>query len=492
VNRPNVLYIMCDQFRFDCIAALGNPIVRTPNLDRLAARGAVFENAYSTCPVCVPARYTIRTGREPAVTGCYWNAVPEAMDGQAENMEARCGDYLARTMSRLGYRTFGVGKFHAHPDPYEDLGYEIQMHTEELWDTQECRMKDAYASFMHREHPEYDHIHQLHGERTNMYYVPQMSPFPPELTVEGFVAGKAVQQLEKDDKRPYFGFVSFVGPHPPCAPPAPYHMLYDPDDIPNPILGDPETDHMDEEIPTMNYSIWADGINDFGARNLRSRYLAEITYIDDCIGKILDAVEQRGDGDNTLIAFFSDHGDGLGDHHMWQKENYFEQATRVPFLVSWPGQITPGRRQDLVCLTDLFGLATAAAGAEEIRDGISLWNVLQGGEGREHLFAVHGKPGTLYFKCMVRMGDWKYIFMANGDREQLFNLKEDPMELVNRAQEGCGAFRRIAENECRRAGLRAALEDGHMRTFPFRQWSRNRIRQFDRSFGEYDFTTKRR
>ena len=98
MKRPNVLYIMCDQFRWDCIAALGNPYVRTPNLDRLAARGLSFSRAYSTCPVCVPARYTLRTGREPWHTGCYANEVPAPMDRQAGNMEDRCGPYLPRVM----------------------------------------------------------------------------------------------------------------------------------------------------------------------------------------------------------------------------------------------------------------------------------------------------------------------------------------------------------------------------------------------------------
>ena len=98
MSKPNILYIMCDQFRYDCIASLGNKEVRTPNIDRLVRRGIAFENAYSTCPVCVPARYTLRTGCEPAVTGCYQNEAPEAMDGLPDNMKERCGDYLASVM----------------------------------------------------------------------------------------------------------------------------------------------------------------------------------------------------------------------------------------------------------------------------------------------------------------------------------------------------------------------------------------------------------
>ena len=192
-QRPNILYLMCDQFRFDCIAAQGNPYVATPNLDRLVRRGISFDNAYSTCPVCAPARLTLRTGREPYTTLCYDNGAPRPMPGMSEDLHERCGDYLAREMTRRGYRTFGIGKFHSTQSTLEDMGYDEQMNTEEMWSNPEERARDAYAGFMMREHPEYNHIQQLHGERTNMYYFPQLSPFPPRLTVEGFVADRVVE-----------------------------------------------------------------------------------------------------------------------------------------------------------------------------------------------------------------------------------------------------------------------------------------------------------
>src|SRR5438093_11335905 len=115
LTRPYILFIMTDQQRFDTIAALGNPHIYTPNMDRLVRRGITFSNAYATCPVCVAARYTIRTGCEPATTRVFTNAKASAVAGQAVEMEARCGAYLGRTMSRLGYRTFGGGKFHKNP-----------------------------------------------------------------------------------------------------------------------------------------------------------------------------------------------------------------------------------------------------------------------------------------------------------------------------------------------------------------------------------------
>ena len=491
--RPNILFLMCDQFRFDCIAALGNKKILTPNIDRLVHRGVTFTNAYSPCPVCIPARYVLRTGSEPYTTKCFSNSFGKKPGD--DDMPARTGKYLASAMKDRGYYTFGIGKFHTRPDPYEDCGYDIQMNMEEeLWKTEEERLRDAYAGFIRREHPEYNHIQQLHGERTNMYYMPQASPFPPELTVEAYVASQAIEQIETVRNKPYFGFVSFVGPHPPCAPPVPYNLLYNPDEMDAPVVGDIKLDHMDEQIPWMNYLIWADGINDFGAKNFKSRYYGEITYIDNCIGKILDAVEAREDADNTLICFFADHGDHLGDHHAWQKESYFEQSCHIPFLLSWPAKYGDDEKCDaLVTLSDLFGIATAAAGEPEYRDGYPVLDMLYGNAApRDYLFACHETPGTGRFKAMIRQGDYKYIYMANGGQEQLFNLKDDPNELVNlndairRAE-----MKHILENHCRRDGLWEALdENGCIRAFEYTARPLIRVHQFDASFGVHDFTFK--
>ena len=491
MSKPNILFLMCDQFRFDCIAALGNPRIKTPNIDRLVKRGIAFTNAYSTCPVCVPARYTVRTGCEPYTTKCYSNSYMSSVRNTDDTMNGRCGDYLASVMRRRGYYTFGIGKFHTVPDMFEDCGYDVQLNTEEMWSTLEERKKDAYAGYMLREHPEFSHIQQLHGERTNMYYVPQLSPFPPELTVEGFAAAKAVDQLEKAKNAPYFGFVSFVGPHPPCAPPVPYNLLYNPDMMTDPVKGDIETDLMDEQIKWMNHVIWADELNDFDARNLKSRYYAEITYIDDCIGKILDAVEKRPDADNTLICFFSDHGDHLGDHHAWQKESYFEASCHVPFLLSWPKRFNGGIRNDsIVALTDLFAIATGASGDTIVRDGHDVLSQMDGKtEKRDHLFAVYGEPGTATFKTMIRQGDWKYIYMYNGRREQLFNLCDDPNELCNVSDPAkLAEMRALTAAEFAEHGLESMLENGRPKAMEYTERPLFRIHQFDASSGIYDFT----
>lgn len=487
-KRPNIVYIMCDQFRFDCIAAAGNDVVKTPNIDRLVDRGVTYTNAYSPCPVCIPARYSIRTGRDSFNTGCYCNEEPIAPEGRAsDHIEGWTGDYLPRVLTSAGYRTFGIGKFHTCPEQYEELGFEKHIHTEEMWDTRELRAKDGFIRFIEDEHPQFSYLEQVHGERTNMYYAPQLSSLPAELTVESFVADKAVEQIGSDDPRPYFGMVSFIGPHPPCAPPIPYNRMYDPDGMSNPVTGDIADDHYDEQIPWMNSIIYADEINDAWARNLKTRYLGEISYIDSCIGRVLDAIEAREDSADTAICFFADHGDMLGDHHGWQKESFYEPSVRVPFLLSYPQMLKSGSTSDdLVSLTDLFALATTLAGVQETRDGIDILH-----DTREYLHAFYGRPGTRRFKIMIRYRDWKYIYMANGGREQLFDLESDPTEMHNLAAEQpeiLGRLRAKAAEICsENIDLKSMVDDGDLVSYPFEARPLGRLHQFAFSLDVTDY-----
>jgi len=490
-TRPDILFIMTDQQRFDTIAALGNSHIYTPNLDRLVRRGIAFSNAYATCPVCVAARYTIRTGCDAATTRVFSNAKADPVAGQAKEMEARCGPYLARVMSHLGYRTFGIGKFHTYPWD-EDVGYETMWRSEETYHPP-AREGDDYGSWLAREHPEFDFLEQPMGERSEMYYLPQRSPLPVELGAEWWAADRAVEEIVKsDDSRPFFGFVSFMGPHPPLAPPIPFNRMYNPERMPELVLGNIEEDHLDEEIPYMRHAVWADAINPALAKIVKARYYAEITYLDHCLGRILDAIDARPNSDNVLICFFSDHGDLLGDHHGWQKQNFFEAACRFPLLLSWPATLPAGTVQtELISLADLFGIATEAAGACELREGMDVLKMLRGQcEQRKYLIGMVEVPGSQDFKVMVVTNEWKYIFMANGGREQLFNLKRDPNELSNCVRSSLGIrgdLYALAGKACRTPGAMDALDGDKLRVFPFRKRTPTRICQFDRSHGVLGF-----
>ncbi len=466
--KPNILCIMTDQMRFDAIAELGNPDIYTPNLDRLVRRGAVMSRAYSNCPVCVPARYAIRTGSSPLRSGSFQN---EPAIGKGL-MEERCGEFLAKAMRRRGYRTFGIGKFHAM-SPDTDIGYDVRLHCEDLeWPG------DDYVNAMRR-HPEYGDVEQYHGERTEMYYQPQLSPVPAKLKSESWVTDRSLEQMSADDDRPWFGFVSFLGPHPPFAPPEPYNRMYDPDRMRDPVAGPDDIDFMDERVRWNRYFVFAEEMSNAHFRTLRARYYGTISYIDSCIGRLLDAVD-----DDTFICFTADHGEFLGDHQAIQKENFFEESVHVPMLISWPGQIDAGSSCDAVTmLSDLFGLFTSAAGDLELRDGADLFGVLQGrAEPRETAFSYSSAPGTLDFRAMALRGPWKYIFHANGGGELLFNLDEDPREHVNRIKDSSALSDElrttlIAEMKRFPAGL-PGLENGTLKTFPRTPLKMERVYQF--------------
>ncbi len=268
--------------------------------------------------------------------------------------------------------------------------------------------------------------------------------------------------------------------------------MYDPDRLPDIVLGSVEEDHLDEEIPFMRYAVWAEAINPALARIVKARYYGEISYLDHCLGRILDAIEARPKSENVLVCFFSDHGDLLGDHHGWQKHNFFEAACRVPLLLSWPATLSKETvRNELISLADLFGIATEAAGQCDVREGINVLKLLRGEcARRQYLVGMVEPPGSHDFKLMVVTDEWKYIFMANGGREQLFNLRQDPNELSNSVASDSKIrddLHALGVQACQAPGAIDALDGKKLRAFPFRERPRTRIYQFDRSRGVVGF-----
>jgi arylsulfatase len=408
----------------------------------------------------------------------------------AKDVASRCGPYLAKTLAQRGYRTWGIGKFHTKPWG-EDLGFERQLHCEENHRSVEAFARDDYVQWLQKNHPEFDHLEQVHGERTDMYYTPQTRAQPAAACAETWVTDRAIDELSDDDARPFFGFVSYVQPHPPIAPPVPYNRMFNPDDMADPVIGDSAINQADPYPVWMNYLIWAEDVSTPQARQIKARYYGEIAFLDTCIGRMLERLRARPDFDNTLIVFFSDHGDMLGDHGLWQKESYFEAACRIPFLVSWPAELTAGQNyHDLVSLTDLFALATSAAGDCEERDGHDLLRAFQHQSApRQHLIGLHEEPNGDLFKAMVRQGDWKYIWIANGGQELLLNPSLDPTESRLRNVEHPDILNRLRvtlQEHLKTEGVRDALTaDGDLFARPRQAPEPQRILQFERGVDNY-------
>lgn len=302
-KRPNILHILTDQQRFDTLAAHGNPVIRTPNLDRLVREGVSFQRAYTPSPECVPARASMITGHYPGRTGCYSNGQPMPSEDEPS--------FMSR-LTEAGYRTHGVGKCHFTPDPYAMRGFQSRDTQEEL---PKERMRDDYSR--HLVEAGYERVLEPHGVRGEMYYVPQVNLLPEEEHPTHWVADRSLDfiRAQESSEQPWYLYTSFIHPHPPFAPPGPWHKYYRGPEMPLPNI----PGNLDELLCYVNHSQNRVKYRDQGLdmnliRQMRAYYFACIEFIDTQIGRILDELEATGQLDNTLIYFGADHGEYLGDY----------------------------------------------------------------------------------------------------------------------------------------------------------------------------------
>lgn len=421
-DRPNILHLFTDQQRFDTIAALGNPIIRTPHLDRLVREGTVFQRAYSPSPECVPARCSMITGAYPGRTGCY------------SNEQAMVSEELPTLMSRLtdaGYRTHGVGKCHFTPNSHALRGFETRQIQEEM---PLVREKDDYARWLVEKG--WGEVLEPHGVRGEMYYIPQPSVLPEACHPSRWVGDQALDFLDEGSDRPWYLFASFIQPHPPFSPPSPWHKLYRASQMPLPDI--PE--NRDNLLAFINhfqnrYKYRDRGMDENLIRCLRAYYYACISFIDVQVGRILARLEETGALDDTLILFSSDHGEYLGDFGCFGKRGIHDVSSRIPMVVRWPGGAHAGARCERpVSLVDLAPTFLEAAGipyGSDEFDGVSLRSIWSGEVDRPVVFSQyqHGASG-LYMAVNER---WKYGYSAADGQDYLFDLDSNPREHVNLA-----------------------------------------------------------
>ena len=315
--RPNILLIFTDQQRHDALGAAGNPIIRTPNLDRLAAEGVRFANAYSPSPVCVPARCAMITGQYPHHNGCYDNSDPMPVDRPS----------LMDALTGAGYRTHGIGKMHFTPDSLALRGFQTRERSEEIPD---AVADDDYLQFLAANGCDY--VHDLMGPRGEMYYIPQPAQVPARLHNTQWVGDRAVEFIGgAGDGDPFFLFASFIHPHPPFSPPTPWNKLYRAPDMPLPHR---PTDYEALQVHINRfqnrYKFRDQGFDLNLARTQKAYYYGCVSFVDYQIGRILDALAATGRLDDTLIVFASDHGEFLGDYGCYGKRAMLDPAARIP------------------------------------------------------------------------------------------------------------------------------------------------------------------
>lgn len=430
-SQPNILFLFTDQLRADALGCTGGWI-RTPNIDRLAEEGTRFSQCFTNSPVCIPARASLATGRYPHNTGIWKNCHTALPPTAATWMQA---------IRAAGYRTSLFGKTHLHPHKGDLRDREYLIHAYGLDDVDEIAGPRASREVMSHMTERWQRLGLLEAYRSDYAerfshrpWVARPSVLPLEEYADVYVGRRALEYLQAYDRpQPWFCWVSFGGPHEPWDAPRPYADRYRPQDMPPalvPAEGPPPA--RDGNLYRLmrdpeSHPPFADG----EVAALRANYAGNVTLIDDQIGAILDAVRSRGEWDDTVVLFSSDHGEMNGDYGLIYKENFLDSAVRIPLIVRAPG-LAGGRVNDgPVELMDAGAtLADMAGAALEHRQFARSLAPLLRGETSDHrrdaLSEIHGE-------IMLADSRWKAVLNTEGQVYLLFDRARDPRELVNLA-----------------------------------------------------------
>lgn len=430
MNKPNILLIMADQLIPFLTGAYGHDVVQTPNLDRLSEEGITFDAAYSPCPVCAPARAGMLTGRYSSNIGAFDNAATFSSE------EPTIPHYL----SLAGYDTVLAGKMHF-------VGAD-QLHGYSRRFTTNVYPADfAWVPVRGTEHPsERSHALNYVGEAVHVGRWSQFLSGDDETHFRSieYLRAKKIQKTEAGSKSgaeaPFFLTVSYHHPHEPFWPPQEFWSLYEDADIDIPEFPENLEDTystLDRWLNVYHGIRKADRLRDPDSlRRVRRAYYALVTYVDHKVGELLDALEETGFAENTVVIFTSDHGDMLGERGMVQKRAFYEWSSRVPMILRFPERRGAGQRISAPAnLVDLLPTILDIANVPEAdrlkTDGASLLDLIPAPdmEGR-YTFSEYHSQGSHAPCFMVREGKYKYVYI-HGYESQLFDLEADPDEWNN-------------------------------------------------------------
>ncbi len=421
-KKPNILFLMDDQHRGDALGIAGNKIVQTPHLDRLASQGAYFPKAHVSVPSCVAARASLLTGQSP------WG---HGLLGYADQSK-RWPIEKPRFIHDQGYYSMSIGKNHFTP-MRNKRGYDRTL----LYDgLEESDKVDDYGVWLAKTAPGVDEHSTGLGwnDRGGKPW-----PHKDELHPTHWTGQQAVDFLTGyKDEKPFFLKVSFHRPHTPFDPISKWFDYYADKDLPKANVGPWAQKMFGSFTPPKPPAAARAALSDEEIRNSRQGYYGSISHVDEQIGRILGALQSRGDLENTLIVFVSDHGEMAGDHHLWRKTYAYEGSSRIPMIVRWGSDfLSAPRGQVLPQLTELRDvlptfLDAAGADAPASIEGKSLLNLIRGNTAgwRMQLDMEHS---TCYWKENQWTGlmdqKFKYLYFAPDGSQQLFDLENDPNEL---------------------------------------------------------------
>lgn len=451
-KRPNIILFLCDQLRYDALGCYGNHQIHTPNIDRISLTGSTFDNHFVQNPVCSPSRCTILTGRYPKNHGTRDNGIP-LRDSEIT---------LAEVLRDNGYQTAAIGKMHITTQfmpkedeqedwPEDNYGFDI-IHT-----TCDCKTGE-YLSWLKKESPgDYEEV-KMQGERKaredrasasdkDLSGPPQVYPsaINPQYHQSHWIADRMIDLIrESRPGHPFFACCSFVDPHHPFDPPKPYDSLYDPDELEKPVAMEGE---LSDKPPHFKKAQTAKGFSNekYDYRRLTSHqwgqikaaYYGMITLIDDNIGRILEALKERGIEEDTVILFTNDHGELLGDHGLLFKGPFhYDSIIKAPMILKWPGVIPQGSRYSQVTEhVDIMPTLLEFAGVRPPYgvQGSSMAPILRGdkGAGKEYAMTEFNCYDWGLSVKTITGRNYKLTYYAGEEFGELYDRNKDSDEFIN-------------------------------------------------------------
>ncbi len=434
MKKPNVLLLMCDQFRGDCLSFDGHPDVKTPYLDTLATQSTYFENAYSACPSCIPARVGLFTGKSPSTHGRV---------GYKDGIDWNYDHMLAEEYERNGYQTICVGKMHVHPPRLQCGFQQIKLHDGYIGFYRKANLpywmhqnvSDDYMRFIKDQLGENADVNATGVENNSWITHPWI--YDERYHPTNWVVDESIRFLETRDRtKPFFLMTSFVRPHPPFDPPTTYYEQYKNKKLREPAKGDWVDFNLCKKDGMIYDSVH--GCRDSTMRHdAMAGYYASITHIDHQIGRLLTALENDETYDDTIIIFTSDHGEMLFDNDLFRKVLPYEGSTRVPMIFHVGKNIMKSVTHTSDSVVELMDIMPTLLDLCDLKipesiDGKSLRNEIEGGNkiDREYIHGEHSRDNEQSNQYIVTKKD-KYIWFTQTNVEQYFDLENDPREEKN-------------------------------------------------------------
>ena len=430
-HQPNILFLFTDQLRYDALGCNGAPICRTPAIDSLAEQGMNFSNAFTPIALCTPARASLLSGLYPHNHGQLANL--GNFNGVFDEQILKHETFVS-ALKDAGYQTGYVGKWHLPEEENREVWGIDNWHSYREW---EQSLKDGgYEDYDFAR----DEVQRLEWGHNAPFA--GLNTLSAEKMREAWGADRTIDLIQRysESDQPFMLMSSFFGPHFPYSVPAPYHEMYDPEIvekwgnfdemfIDKPLI-------QEKELLRWNagHRTWRDW------QKIIAIYWGYCTYIDDQIGRILTALDETRQAENTLIIFSADHGDMLGSHRLFNKGfHMYEETHHIPFIAKWSGMIKWGTTCDsFVNLVDVAPTLLECADSEPLDavDGRSLLPLIRGeqvDDWRDDVYAeFHGYESTLCSVRMIRTHAWKYVYNPTSI-DELYDLESDPHELHNLA-----------------------------------------------------------